>query len=97
MSRERQSHTDAGGDAGDSGDDDRRMRDTHRHPLGECLGRAAVGHVAAHEHEPLGVHVRDDVARACHRAQARRDRFEQLCTGLVTETIAHVREVVELD
>ncbi len=73
------------------------MCDTHRDALGEGLGRGAVGHVAAYEHEPFGVHVRDDIAWTCQGAKARRDRFDEVRAGLVAEPFVHVREVVQLD
>ena len=78
-------------------DDERRMRDPHRDALGERLGGVTVGHVTAHEDEPLGVHVRDDVARTGHRAEPGRDRFEELRTGRVAEPFVDRGEVVELD
>ena len=37
-----------------------------------------VRHVAAHEHEPLAVHVGDDVTRAGDRAQSLRDRLDEM-------------------
>ena len=73
------------------------MCDTHRDALSECLGRGTVGDVAAHEHEPFWVHVRDDVTRAGDRSEPGRDRLDEVRAGLVAETFVHVREVVELD
>ena len=77
--------------------DERRVRDPHRDALGERLGGGAIGHVATDEHEPLGVHVRDDVARTRHRSEPGRDRFEELGTGPVAEPFVDAGKVVELD
>ena len=73
------------------------MRDPHRDALGEGLGGGAIGHVTADEDEPLGVHVRDDVARTCHRTEPGGDRFEELRTGSVAAPFVDLGEVVELD
>ena len=56
-----------------------------------------VGDVTAHEHEPLAVHVGDDVARAGDRPQSLGDRLEQVRAGGVAEAFLHEGEVVELD
>ena len=55
---------DARGHLRDAGEHDRGMRDAHGDAFGETLRGMAVGDVTAHEHEPLAVHVGDDVTRA---------------------------------
>ena len=60
-------------------------------------GRGAVGDVAAHEHEALRLTWATTSRGARHRAQALRDRLEQVRTGRVAEALLHEAEVVELD
>ena len=87
---------DAGRHLGHAREDHRGVGDAHRDALGQRLGGTTVGDVAAHEHEPLAVHVGDHVARAGDRPQSLGDRLEQVGTGGVAEAFLYEVEVVEL-
>ena len=80
----------------DSRDHDRRVRHAERDPLAQRLGGGAVGHVAAHEHEPILVDVRHHVARAGQGAETLRDRLDELDPGPSAEAVVDRRQVVDL-
>ena len=88
--------TDAGRHLGHTREDDRGVGDAHGDALAQRLRGRTVGDVTAHEHEPLAVHVGDDVPRAGDRPQSLRDRLEQVGARGVAEAFLHEVEVVEL-
>ena len=83
MTRERDA--DARGHLGDAGDTTDGCATPIAMRSASPCGGLAVRDVTAHEHEPLAVHVRDDVTWPGHRAEALRDRFEEVPTRGVAE------------